>query len=226
MKTKIVKKKIIFMGIIILTIFFMSYGISFAETGCCVKPSGGGKNICVETDNTGETTVATCRANGANFVKGDCATNAVCSVTASANANSAFNGAVADTTGTAVSNGIVPGTLSDASGLIPCGRSGQNMCTLCDLIVGIEGIVKYLLKIAIGIAVLAICIGGILYIVSVGDPGLIEMGKNAMKNAIIGIIICLVAFIVINTTMLYLGSQTGLGIGITSWSEFDCSASH
>lgn len=210
-----------------LTIFFMSCNISFAETGCCVKPSSGGKNICVETDNTRETTATTCRANGANFVKGDCATNAVCSVTDST--NSAFNGTVADTAGTAVdgttvSNGKVPGS-TETGGLVPCGRGGQDMCTLCDLVVGIKDVVDYLLKIAVGIAVLAMCVGGILYIVSVGDPGLIEMGKNAMKNAVIGIVICVTAFLIINTTMLYIGTQTNLGIGVTNWNTFDCSAS-
>lgn len=127
----------------------------------------------------------------------------------------------ADTT---VSDGKVPGS-TETGGIVSCGRGGQNMCTLCDLIMGIKDVIDYLLKIAVGIAVLAICIGGILYIVSVGDPGLIEMGKNAMKNALIGIVICVLAFIIINTAMLLIGTQTNLGIGVTNWYTFDCSAS-
>ncbi len=212
---KNIKKKIIFRGIIMLAVFFLSCNISFAETGCCVKPLGGGKNSCLETDNTRETTAGACRLNGATFVKGDCATNAVCSVTDSANSGS--NG-----TSSTAADGSIPGTAT-GGGIVTCGRAGGTMCTLCDLIKGIYDIVNYLMKIAIGIAVLAICIGGVLYVVSAGEPGLVEIGKKAIKNAIIGFVITLAAVLIIDTLILYIGAQSDLGIS-ADWKTFsvDC----
>ena len=122
------------------------------------------------------------------------------------------------TTASTTADGSISGTAT-GGGIVTCGRSGGTMCTLCDLIKGIYDIVNYLIKIAIGIAVLAICIGGVLYIVSAGDPGLIEMGKKAMKNAIIGFIVVFAAVLIIDTLILYLGAKSDLGIS-ADWKSF------
>jgi len=71
---------------------------------------------------------------------------------------------------------------------------------------------------------LAICIGGVLYVVSVGEPGIVEMGKKAMKNAIIGFVVALSAYLIVNVVMTYIGTNTDLGIGVQGWSQFNCSA--
>ncbi|HPN54620.1 MAG TPA: pilin [Candidatus Moranbacteria bacterium] len=126
-------------------------------------------------------------------------------------------------TGYTKADDSISGTAT-GGGLVTCGRSGGSMCHLCDLIVGIHGIIDYLLKIAIGIAVLAICIGGVLYVVSVGEPGIVEMGKKAMKNAIIGFVVALSAYLIVNVVMTYIGTNTDLGIGVQGWSQFNCSA--
>jgi hypothetical protein len=95
------------------------------------------------------------------------------------------------------------------------------MCTLCDLIKGINDIVQFLMKISIGIALLAITIGGILYIVSSGDSGMMDKAKSAIKNALIGFIIVFSAYLIVNTTIVYLGTKTDLGIS-AHWGTFDC----
>lgn len=125
---------------------------------------------------------------------------------------------------------LVPGIQDDPSGIIQCGRPGQRMCTLCDLIKGINTVIQYIMKIAIGIAILAITIGGVMYVVSAGDSGLIEMAKTTMKNAVIGFVLVFAAFLIINTTMQYLGTKKNaqgeptFGFNITSWGQFDCTA--
>ncbi len=123
--------------------------------------------------------------------------------------------------GPQIANRLVPGQTTDNSGLIKCGRPGQNMCTLCDLIKGINDIVQFLMKISIGIALLAITIGGILYIVSSGDSGMMDKAKSAIKNALIGFIIVFSAYLIVNTTIVYLGTKTDLGIS-AHWGTFDC----
>jgi len=124
----------------------------------------------------------------------------------------------------------IPGTTTQPSDIIKCGRPGQNMCTLCDLISGFNNIIQYLMKIAIGMALLAISIGGVMYVVSAGDSGLIDSAKSVMKNAAIGFVIIFAAFLIINTTIEYLGTKTDaagnltFGFHIVSWGHFDCTA--
>ncbi len=120
---------------------------------------------------------------------------------------------------------IIPGT-TEAGGVIQCGRAGQRMCTLCDLIKGMNDIIKYLMRIAVGVALAAITIGGGIYIVSVGDPKMIETAKGAMKYAAIGLVVIFSAWLIINTLLVSLGTFPGLGIGgASSWGDFQCAAS-
>ncbi|HEX8974517.1 MAG TPA: pilin [Patescibacteria group bacterium] len=129
-------------------------------------------------------------------------------------------------------SGVVPGTTTDNSGLVPCGRPGQRMCGLCDMISGINGIIQYIMKISIGLALLAITIGAVMYVVSAGDSGMTGDAKNTMKNAGIGFAIVFTAWLLINTTIWILGTQTNsngeptMGINIVSWGQFDCTANN
>lgn len=114
-------------------------------------------------------------------------------------------------------------TATQQGGIITCGR-GQDMCTLCDLIAGMNTIIHYLMQLAIGVALLAMAIGGVMYIVSAGDSGLIDQAKNTMKNAAIGFVIIFAGYLIINTTISYIGAYTNLGIeNVGSWGEFKCS---
>lgn len=107
--------------------------------------------------------------------------------------------------------------------LVPCGKQGEGMCTLCDLVLGIHSLANYIISIMVVLAVLAITIGGIMYIVSIGNPSVMNMGKAAIKNALIGIAICLLAFLIISTIMNLL-AQKNLGIErVGNWYTFECS---
>lgn|GEM_PF-1260938 len=136
---------------------------------------------------------------------------------------------------TSVADGItstkIPGTSVDPnSGIVSCGRPGQDMCTICDLIKGMNIVIQYLMKIAIGMALLAMGIGGVMYIVSAGDSGLIDKAKSTMKNAAVGFVIIFAGFLIINTTINYIGAKKNaageatFGMNITSWGNFDCAA--
>jgi len=101
--------------------------------------------------------------------------------------------------------------------------TGQDMCTLCDLIAGMNRIIQYLMKLAIGVALLAMTIGGVMYVVSAGDKGLADKAKGAITNAVVGFAIIFAGWLIINTTITYIGSYTNLGIqGVGSWGNFEC----
>lgn len=112
---------------------------------------------------------------------------------------------------------------SGGGGIITCGKTVGSMCTLCDIIKGINTIIQYLLRIGIGFALLSITIGGVLYIVSAGESGLMETGKKTIFNAAIGLVIMLGAWLIISTTLRVIGANGNLGIsGVTKWGTFDC----
>lgn len=115
---------------------------------------------------------------------------------------------------------------TEAAGLVPCGGDGEPVCTLCHLIIGIDGIIDWGFKILVFVAVLVIVIAGIMYIVSTGNDQEMEKAKNMVKQALTGAIIVFGAWLIVNTTMLMLGTQSdlGLGINVTGWSTFSCEA--
>jgi hypothetical protein len=118
-------------------------------------------------------------------------------------------------------------TISQAA-LVPCGRTGQPMCTLCDFIVGIKGLIDYGFIIMVVVALAMLIISGVVYVISAGSEGMMTTAKSLLKNVLIGFAIILGAWLIINTTMWILGAKgstdTGgtLGIGVESWNKFNC----
>jgi len=105
--------------------------------------------------------------------------------------------------------------------LVPCGHAadGSDACTLCHLFLGISNILKWGRNILIAAALVAIVIGGILYIISAGNSGMMEMGKNAVKQALWGVAIVLGAWVIVNTSLILVGAQL-TDLGITNWYNF------
>lgn len=112
----------------------------------------------------------------------------------------------------------------DAAGLVPCGGSDESACTICDLTVGIDNIVTFIVGLTAITAVVIFVVAGIVYIVSVGNPGMTGMAKTAIKNTFIGVAIVLSAFVVIHFTLRTIAYNTTgslSGVGGNAWS-FDC----
>jgi len=118
---------------------------------------------------------------------------------------------------------------SVTGGLVPCGRfsdnpdtawSEQEDCKICHIILFVNNITDYLVKIVALFAVLAIVIGGILYIVSAGNASRMAIAKTAITKALFGFLIVFIAWIAINVAMVLFGFEDPLGDG--SWHKFDC----
>ena len=115
----------------------------------------------------------------------------------------------------------------DSGGLVPCAGDSTyaNRCTLCDLLVGIRDIVAWGKNILIILAILAIVIGAIMYIISAGDSGAMESAKNVIKQALWGVVIVLGAWLIVNTVLWLFAKKADLGIGVTNWYDFQCGSS-
>jgi len=106
--------------------------------------------------------------------------------------------------------------------LVPCGKSEEAMCTLCDFIVGIKGLVDYGFKIMVVVALAMLIISGVVYVISAGNEGMMTTAKSLLKNVLIGFSIILGAWLIINTAMWVMGTKSDLGIGVESWNKFNC----
>ena len=111
--------------------------------------------------------------------------------------------------------------------IVKCG-TGSEMCTLCDIIKGFNIIIKYLMQISVGVALLAISIGAVMYVVSGADKSLVDTAKKTITNALVGFVLIFAAYLIVNTTIQYIGTKPGMGVktpGSTFlWSNFECAA--
>ena len=62
----------------------------------------------------------------------------------------------------------------------------------------IVGIINAVIGISGLIAVVYIVVGGVQYMTSTGDPGKIEKAKKTILYAVIGMIVCVLAFAIVN----------------------------
>ena len=99
-------------------------------------------------------------------------------------------------------------------GLVLCGRmydnpdtvwNEQESCKICHAVPLIDSVIEYLLGIVALITVLAIVIGGVLYISSAGDASRVTIAKTAVTKSLYGFVFVLVAWVIVNIGMVIFG---------------------
>ena len=88
-----------------------------------------------------------------------------------------------------------------------CAGSGLN-CQNTSVNGLIKTVINWLLGIAFGVAVLFLIIGGFWYITSAGNEETAEKGKGTAINAIIGIVIIILSYVIINVISSLVQSPT------------------
>ena len=168
---------------------------------------------------------------GLAYVEGSCVTTGTCS--------ESNKGASSDCSGGEICCGgkleiPIDGGGDCSSGLVPCGRNCDNplteedetqICTLCHLIVGIDNIIDYIFLILGVVGFLILVIGGITYIVSAGNQTIVTAAKKAIFSGLIGFTIVLIAWVSINTVIVYLfplNQDGNIGGKILGWDKFTC----
>lgn len=89
-----------------------------------------------------------------------------------------------------------------AQGLVPCGGAGQNPCSICDLGILTINVTNFLIKkIAIPLAGLMILVGGLMIMIGSASEERVKVGKKILTNAIIGVIIVFMSWILVDTAI-------------------------
>lgn len=77
-----------------------------------------------------------------------------------------------------------------------------------DLTSVIKNILKAVIGVAGFVAVVFVVIGGIQYTTSIGDPGKIKKARDTILYALIGLIICALAFVIVDWTVGVVNNST------------------
>lgn len=111
--------------------------------------------------------------------------------------------------------------IEGSGGLVPCGKSINDPstnwnecspCGPCSLILMIQLIIEFLVRIAAVITVLSIVVGGFIYVAAAGRANIITKAKSIIKYALVGFIIVFVAWVVVDSilaTMNYIDPMGG-----------------
>jgi len=107
--------------------------------------------------------------------------------------------------------------VAQAAGLVPCGDGGvETACTLCHFITGISSIILIIRNVMVFIGLAIITAMGIVYVVSAGNESLITLAKAGIKTTLMGIVIVLFAWFIVNLIMFYIfNAKNDLGVGVT-----------
>lgn len=101
-------------------------------------------------------------------------------------------------------------------GIVPCGYGTLPSCDLCQLYTLTKNGIDFMLfDLILPVAVVALLIGGIFLLASGGNQQMIESGKKAITNTVIGIIIAFGSWLIIATIVNTLG-YTGF---TAAWNE-------
>lgn len=85
--------------------------------------------------------------------------------------------------------------------LVTCGIGNAPPCRICDIWVLADKVVNFVYFLATPILVIIIIAGGFIYLTSGGNPKKTEQAKSLLSSAIVGIIIALAAFLIVDTIL-------------------------
>ena len=105
-------------------------------------------------------------------------------------------------------------------GSAPIGPDGgpTGPCSLCDAMIVGRNIITFLFEFSMMLGTVMIAWGGIKLMIAGGDPGKITDAKKIMTSAILGIVIAVSAWTIVNTVLAAL-SPTGIA---PPWSKITC----
>ena len=93
-----------------------------------------------------------------------------------------------------------------ATGLVPCGINATCPCEIQDFFVMLARIFDFAIKwIVTPLAVLMLTIGGILILISAGNPNLAGLGKKTLYAAIIGLVLAFGSWLIISFVLNAIG---------------------
>jgi hypothetical protein len=112
---------------------------------------------------------------------------------------------------------VAPTIASAAVGIptiVPCGGTGQSACTVCDLAKVAQNILNAGIYLAVILSAVLFAWAGFLYLTNVGNSSGVARAKEIFSNILIGLVIILASWLVIDIVM-----RTFVGASILPWNS-------
>ena len=111
-------------------------------------------------------------------------------------------------------------TISSAA-LVPCDGALGNVCKTCHLMELGSNIIEFLITVMVSVVALVFIAGGFKMVTSGGDHGAVSDAKHMMTNAVIGFVILLLAWLIVDTFLkVFLRTEGDLKLG--PWNQIEC----
>lgn len=107
---------------------------------------------------------------------------------------------------------------ADPPGLVPC--DGKD-CGTCELIELGDNLLRFFVTFSIVFAGVVFAWGGLLMVTSGGNMGQVSSGKSKMTDAVVGIVIVLTAWLLMDTVLKLLLDESKFKFG--TWNSIQCS---
>jgi hypothetical protein len=121
----------------------------------------------------------------------------------------------------AVSYSLFAANYSFAAGLVPCGGEGEPGCNWCYLFQLFKNIIDFAMMIIFPIATVMMIYGGFLMMTAGDNQSRFGDGKKAMTSAVIGILIALLSWLILDTIFKMLAVDWDR-LQIGPWNELSC----
>lgn len=116
-----------------------------------------------------------------------------------------------------------------SAGLVPCGTTANpTPCSLCHIFTLLQDILDFLAwQIAPALAILIVAWGGFLILMSGANPGWKQSGIQAIRTAVIGLLIMFAGWVIVNEVLLYFSKTNQESSGKATifqnpWNEIKC----
>ncbi len=117
---------------------------------------------------------------------------------------------------------VIPAiTLAQTGGIVPC--NGPE-CQACHFVQLGQNLLKWFIGIMATVIAVVVAIGGLKMVMAGGNPGEISKAREMMTNALIGFVILLSAWLIIDTVMKLVanpGAEAG-GVKLGVWHTIQC----
>ena len=115
--------------------------------------------------------------------------------------------------------------LVSAAGLLPCTGLSCNYCSLFQLIKNVlDFAMTYIL---FPVATVMVIYGGFTILVARDNAGLVKKGRDIIAAAVIGIVIALISWTIINTIFnVIVNGNSWTAAGLAPWNTLDCTKAY
>lgn len=108
------------------------------------------------------------------------------------------------------------------TGIVTCGGAGQEMCQTCDFIALGNNVLQWIIGIMATVCAVVVAVAGLKMVTAGGNMGAIESAKGMITNVIVGFMLMLAAWLIVDTVIKVFISEDGEIPGYGPWNEIEC----